>query len=101
MIESFEELKDTEYIVINEDNLRLPMNRETADAAIAFKFIQNPALITSEDELYDLLDLGKDLPVKFFFVKRVNQKGLFGKSAANKRLLSKQEKNDDRTEMSI
>ena len=43
MIESFEELKDTEYIVINEDNLRLPMNRETADAAIAFKFIQNPA----------------------------------------------------------
>jgi hypothetical protein len=96
------ELGNTDYILINEDGLRLPMSKHESDAAIAVKFISNPVQINSIDDLYELLDLGKGLPTKYFFVHRVDQ-GYLGsakRSMLYKSRLSTQ-KNDDRSGMSI
>jgi len=101
-IEAREELENTEYILINEDGLRLPMSQGEADAAIAFKFMQNPSQVNNIDDLYELLDLGKGLPIKYFITQRVDQ-GILGKSKRSliyKSRLSNQ-KNDDRSCMSI
>ena len=48
------------------------MSKGEADAAIAVKFIQNPVQVNSVDDLYELLDLGKGLPTKYFVVYRVD-----------------------------
>jgi hypothetical protein len=44
-----------------------------ADSAIAHKFLMNPTQVETMDDLYDLLELGKDSPLKYFFVQRVDQ----------------------------
>ena len=55
------------------------MSKGEADAGIAFKFIQNPAQINSVDDMYELLDLGKNQPVKYFIVERTD-KNIFSKA---------------------
>jgi hypothetical protein len=65
-IGSREELLDPEYILINDSKLKLPFQKGNADTAIAFKFIQNPIQIGSEDDLFDLVEMNKGLPVKYF-----------------------------------
>ena len=45
-----------------------------ADPTISFKFIQNPVEISTEDELYDLFDLYKDSPHKYFIMARDKSK---------------------------
>ena len=41
-IESVHELSDTDYILVNEDQVKLPQPKGQADPAISFKFIENP-----------------------------------------------------------
>lgn len=48
-IDSLEQLLQTEYILVNEDGIKLPFESDEADAAIAFKFLQNPLKIESID----------------------------------------------------
>ena len=69
-IGSIEELQETAYILVNEDRLKLTQLRSQADPAISYKFLQNPHQIHSIDDLYDLLDANKDLPVKYFMMKK-------------------------------
>ena len=45
----------------------MPAYTGESDAAIAFKFINNPAQVACIDDLYDLIELGKDTPLKYFF----------------------------------
>ena len=69
-IESTEELHETAYILVNEDTLKLAQQRNHADPAISFKFLQNPLQVNSIDDLYDLLDINKELPVKYFMMMK-------------------------------
>ena len=48
-IDSIEQLLQTEYILVNEDGIKLPFETDDADTAIAFKFLQNPFKIESMD----------------------------------------------------
>lgn len=40
-VESVKALEETAYILVNEDGLKLPFLRESADPGIASKFLQN------------------------------------------------------------
>jgi len=40
-VESVKALEETAYILVNEDGLKLPFQRDSADPGIAFKFLQN------------------------------------------------------------
>jgi len=66
-IDSIDTLEDTEYILVNEDGLKLPFSSNEVDSAIAFKFILNPTKIHTTEDLFDFLHLSKDLPVKYIF----------------------------------
>ena len=67
-IQSLDELNETEYVIVNEDTLKLTQSKSEADISYVLKFIQNPIRIENEDELYDLLELNKGLPTKYFFI---------------------------------
>ena len=41
-IDSYNEMLDTGYVLINEDRMKLPQPRERADPSISFKFLENP-----------------------------------------------------------
>ena len=73
-----------------------------SDSAIAHKFLMNPTQVETLDDLYDLLELGKDSPLKYFFVQRVDS-GYLG--LASKPLIAGQRMSDkacdDRTRMSV
>ena len=56
-IDSVHELEDTEYILINDERMKLPQPREMADPSISSKFIENVIQVGDIDDLYDLFDL--------------------------------------------
>ena len=58
-IDSIEELRETAYILVNEDKLKLVQLRNEVDVAISYKFLQNPLQVDKIDDLYDLLDVNK------------------------------------------
>ena len=70
-MESADELAEMSYILINEDGIKLPQGRDgTADPAISFKFLQNPVQIHDVDDLYEIFELNKDTPHKYFIMVR-------------------------------
>ena len=64
-IENREELKQTAYILINEDQLKLPQSIEGVDSSVSEQFIINPAIVTNMDDLYDLFEANKGAPTKY------------------------------------
>jgi hypothetical protein len=63
-IDSYEELSDINYIIVNQDKLKLPvggkLSGEEVSANIPIKFITNPDRVNTEDELFDILDANKN-----------------------------------------
>lgn len=72
-MESVHELNDTAYVLVNEDKMKMPQPRDTADPSISFKFIENPIQIDSIDDLYDLFDVHRGESHKY--VCMVKDKG--------------------------
>jgi hypothetical protein len=72
-VSSVEELKETGYILINEDGLRLPQPLQDADISVAEMFLRNPVQISSSDELYDLFDLNRGNPTKYLLTLKSDQ----------------------------
>lgn len=66
-IDSKADLEETSYILVNEDGLKLPFQEGDADTAIGLKFLDNPIKVHTLDDLYEVLHLSKDLPVKYIF----------------------------------
>lgn len=65
------ELMETRYILINEDKMKMPLAKASADPSISFKFLQNPEKISNIDDLYELFELHRNEPHKFVcMVKR-------------------------------
>jgi hypothetical protein len=64
-VESLQALRETAYILVNEDGLKLPFLDSELDMGIAAKFLTNPTKIETIDDLYEFLHLNKSLPVKY------------------------------------
>lgn len=76
-IESYAELNDLHYIVVNVDKMKLPVggrfSKETSvPSSIAIKFVTNPIRVSNEDELFELLDANRNQPIKYFFILNQN-----------------------------
>ena len=83
-IVSYEELNDILYIIVNQDKMSLPIGgrfggQSEISSSIPIKFVTNPLRITSEDELFDLLDANRGSPVKYFFIVNPNNQKNPGK----------------------
>jgi hypothetical protein len=72
---NLESTEDLAYVVVNEDGLKLPFNKDELDMGIVAKFLANPTKIDTIDDLYDFLHLNKGLPVKYIFTMVNHQKG--------------------------
>jgi len=64
-VDSVDELKETAYILVNEDGLRLPQPAEGGDVGVSEMFLRNPTQISNIDELYDLFDLNRGNSTKY------------------------------------
>lgn len=76
-IESIEEFKDIFYIVVNEDKMKLPIGGKSdgqvdVSSSIPLKFVTNPLQIKDEEQLFELLDLNRGSPSKYFFILNQN-----------------------------
>lgn len=71
-----DELCDVDYILVNEDGLKMPMPKSARDIGIAIKFIQNPVQIGTREELYDLLDENRGNSTKYVFALRDSKLGI-------------------------
>lgn len=76
-IESYAELNDLHYVVVNVDKMKLPVggrfSKETSvPSSIAIKFVTNPIRINTEDELFELLDANRNQPIKYFLMLNPN-----------------------------
>ena len=78
-IDSYEELNDIFYIIVNEDKMKLPVGGRLSGQGVAavssqipIKFVTNPLRIGTEDELFDLLDANRGQPIKYFFIVNRN-----------------------------
>jgi hypothetical protein len=69
-IENRDELKQTAYILINEDQLKLPQSIEGVDSSVSEQFIINPAIVTNMDDLYDLFEANKGTPTKYICLRK-------------------------------
>ena len=72
-IDSVEELNDIFYIVVNEDKMKLPIGGRSdgsinVSSSIPLKFVTNPTRIEDEEQLFEILDLNRGSPSKYFFV---------------------------------
>lgn len=48
------ELRDTSYIIVNEDRMKLPISKsDQRYSGIAYKFVMNPERIDNLDDLYE------------------------------------------------
>ena len=70
---SFEQLNDLHYTVVNKDKMKLPVggrlsNLDEITGTIAVKFITNPFIVSSKDDLFDILQPSVDTPTKYFFM---------------------------------
>jgi hypothetical protein len=73
-VDSVEELKETGYILVNEDGLKLPQPLEDADFSVSEMFLRNPTQITNMDELYDLFEMNKENPTKYIVCPKFTEK---------------------------
>lgn len=64
---SYEELRDYQYILVNENSMKLPVEKNGANA-ISYKFIMNPQKINDLDEFYDALDVNKGTNTKYLVI---------------------------------
>ena len=59
-IQSYDELNDLHYILVNRDKMKLPVGGRLSDEEIPgympVKFAMNPILIEDKDDLFDLLE---------------------------------------------
>ena len=71
-IDSLQELNDLYYIVVNQDRMKLPVGgregNEQISSAIPIKFCVNPMKIATEDDLFELFEINKGQPTKYFVV---------------------------------
>jgi hypothetical protein len=70
-IASVEELNDLFYIVVNSDKMKMPVGGRGGDPIhpdIPIKFCVNPIAVDDEDSMFDLFDINRGLPTKYFLV---------------------------------
>ena len=71
-IDSYEELNDLFYIAVNQDRMKLPIGgrfgEDQISSAIPIKFCVNPIKIGTEDDLFELLEINKGQPTKYFLI---------------------------------
>lgn len=83
-IDSIEELNDIFYIVVNEDKMKLPIGGRkdglvNVSSSIPLKFVTNPIRIEDNEQLFELLDLNRGSPSKYFFILNQNNQRNPGK----------------------
>ena len=76
-IDSYRELNDLHYIVVNGDRMKLPVggrfaNETAIPSPIVIKFVTGPTKVKTEDDLFELLDANRGQPIKYFFIYNSN-----------------------------
>eukprot|EP00347_Sterkiella_histriomuscorum_P001728 403370913 len=68
-IESPEDFSQIDYILVNEDKLKIPVYKgDEATQAVGYKFLMNPTTINNLDDLFDAFEVNKGTNVKYVII---------------------------------